>query len=171
MWIINHVSIKWVRLVQWSECNCCAVALEQRCIVVDRQCRESEGKVKIEGYMSISDEEAHQRSLVGDGRGRRNRVDIHCSDSRGSRNRVDTHCIAQERSNSWGGWIHLIDRHRGLRFANVTTAEGSLESILTLGWSIQLDGLKMWPVLPTVVLKASNELSLWPVLFMQSQVS
>ena len=27
--------------------------------MVDRQCRESEGKVKIEGYMSISDEEAH----------------------------------------------------------------------------------------------------------------
>ena len=37
-----------------------AVALEWRCIVVDRRCRESEGKVKIEGYMSISDEEAHQ---------------------------------------------------------------------------------------------------------------
>ena len=36
-----------------------AVTLEQRCIVVDRQCRESEGKAKIEGYMSISDEEAH----------------------------------------------------------------------------------------------------------------
>ena len=33
--------------------------LEQRCIVVDRRCRESEGKAKIEGYMSISDEEAH----------------------------------------------------------------------------------------------------------------
>ena len=31
--------------------------------MVDRQCRESEGKAKIEGYMSISDEEAHhQRS-------------------------------------------------------------------------------------------------------------
>ena len=28
---------------------------------MDRRCRESEGKVKIEGYMSISDEEAHQR--------------------------------------------------------------------------------------------------------------
>ena len=37
----------------------CAVALEWRCIVVDRQCRESEGKAKIEGYMSVSDEEAH----------------------------------------------------------------------------------------------------------------
>ena len=34
---------------------------EQRCTVVDRQWRESEGKVKIEGYMSVSDEEAHQR--------------------------------------------------------------------------------------------------------------
>ena len=26
---------------------------------VDRRCRESEGKAKIEGYMSVSDEEAH----------------------------------------------------------------------------------------------------------------
>ena len=45
---------------QISECDCHAVALERRCIVVDQQCRESEGKVKIEGYMSVSDEEAHQ---------------------------------------------------------------------------------------------------------------
>ena len=30
--------------------------------MVDQQCRESEGKVKIEGHMSISDEEAHQWS-------------------------------------------------------------------------------------------------------------
>ena len=29
--------------------------------MVDRQCRESEGKAKIEGYMSVSDEEAHHR--------------------------------------------------------------------------------------------------------------
>ena len=28
--------------------------------MVDQRCRESEGKVKIEGYMSVSDEEAHQ---------------------------------------------------------------------------------------------------------------
>ena len=28
---------------------------------MDWQCRESEGKAKIEGYMSISDEEAHHR--------------------------------------------------------------------------------------------------------------
>ena len=28
---------------------------------MDRRCRESEGKVKIEGYMSVSDEEAHHR--------------------------------------------------------------------------------------------------------------
>ena len=27
-------------------------------------CRESEGKAKIEGYMRVSDEEAHQRSEV-----------------------------------------------------------------------------------------------------------
>ena len=38
-----------------------AVALEQRCVGVDRRRRESEGKAKIKGYMSISDEEAHQR--------------------------------------------------------------------------------------------------------------
>ena len=36
-----------------------AVTLEQRCIVVDRRCRESEGNAKIKGYMSVSDEEAH----------------------------------------------------------------------------------------------------------------
>ena len=35
------------------------VASEQRCIVVDWQCRDSEGKAKIEGYMNVSDEEAH----------------------------------------------------------------------------------------------------------------
>ena len=29
--------------------------------MVDQRCRESEGKAKIEGYMSVSDEEAHQR--------------------------------------------------------------------------------------------------------------
>ena len=29
--------------------------------MVDQQCRESKGKAKIEGYMSISDEEAHHR--------------------------------------------------------------------------------------------------------------
>ena len=40
----------------------CVVASEWRCIVVDRQCRESEGKVKIEGYMSVSDEEAHHHT-------------------------------------------------------------------------------------------------------------
>ena len=34
--------------------------------MVDRQCRESEGKVKIEGYMSVSDEEAHHRRNVHD---------------------------------------------------------------------------------------------------------
>ena len=29
--------------------------------MVDRRCRESEGKAKIKGYMSVSDEEAHHR--------------------------------------------------------------------------------------------------------------
>ena len=38
-----------------------AVVSEQRCVVVDQQCRESKGKAKIEGYMSIFDEEAHHR--------------------------------------------------------------------------------------------------------------
>ena len=32
---------------------------------MDRRCRESEGKAKIEGYMSISDEEAHHRFASG----------------------------------------------------------------------------------------------------------
>ena len=40
-------------------------ALEQRCIVVDQRCRENEGKAKIEGYMSVSDEEAHHRISPG----------------------------------------------------------------------------------------------------------
>ena len=34
---------------------------ERRCEVVDRRCRESEGKAKMEGYMSLSDGEAHHR--------------------------------------------------------------------------------------------------------------
>ena len=37
------------------------VASERRCVGVDRRCKESEGKAKIEGYMSVSDEEAHQQ--------------------------------------------------------------------------------------------------------------
>ena len=37
-----------------------AVVPERRCVVVDQRCRESEGKAKIKGYMSVSDEEAHQ---------------------------------------------------------------------------------------------------------------
>ena len=37
------------------------VTSEQRCVGVDWRCRESEGKAKIEGYMSVSDEEAHHR--------------------------------------------------------------------------------------------------------------
>ena len=38
--------------------------LERRCVGVDRQCRESEGKAKIEGYMSVSDEGAHHCKLT-----------------------------------------------------------------------------------------------------------
>ena len=40
------------------------VASEWRCIVVDQQCRESEGEAKIKGYMSVSDEEARHRGPV-----------------------------------------------------------------------------------------------------------
>ena len=36
----------------------------QGCVVVDQRCRGSKGKVKIEGYMRVSDEEAHQH-MVG----------------------------------------------------------------------------------------------------------
>ena len=35
--------------------------------MVDRRCRESKGKAKIEGYMSVSDEEAHHREADNDG--------------------------------------------------------------------------------------------------------
>ena len=31
--------------------------------MVDQQCRESKGKAKIEGYMSVSDEEAHHQDM------------------------------------------------------------------------------------------------------------
>ena len=48
------------------------VASEWRCVGVDRQCRESEGKAKIEGYMSVSDEEAHHRDNI-----RRDIVKLH----------------------------------------------------------------------------------------------
>ena len=40
-----------------------------RCVVVDRRCRGSKGKAKIEGYMSISDEEAHHLFIMGGLRG------------------------------------------------------------------------------------------------------
>ena len=33
--------------------------------MVDQQCRESKGKAKIEGYMSVSDEEAHHPLSTG----------------------------------------------------------------------------------------------------------
>ena len=35
--------------------------MQSECIVVDQQCRGSKGQAEIEGYMSISDEEAHHR--------------------------------------------------------------------------------------------------------------
>ena len=38
------------------------IASERRCVGVDWRCRESEGKAKIEGYMRVSDEEAHHRT-------------------------------------------------------------------------------------------------------------
>ena len=53
-------SNKW----DWSdEVQSCAVASVQGCVVVDWQCRGSNGKVKIEGYMSVS-EEAHQCDVM-----------------------------------------------------------------------------------------------------------
>ena len=48
-----------VRVRTWLH----VVTSEWRCVGVDQQCRESEGKAKIEGYMSISDEEAHHRAM------------------------------------------------------------------------------------------------------------
>ena len=46
---------------QSDEASASAIVSVQGCIVVDQQCRGSKGKAKIEQYMSISDEEAHQR--------------------------------------------------------------------------------------------------------------
>ena len=55
---ISEISLmKWVQA--WLEWECGCVQLE--CVVVDWWCRGSNGKVKIEGYMSVSDEEAHHR--------------------------------------------------------------------------------------------------------------
>ena len=42
--VVSVVSLNWVRVE-----------------IGRASCRESEGKAKIEGYMSVSDEEAHQR--------------------------------------------------------------------------------------------------------------
>ena len=50
-------------IVVRARAQSCVVTSERRCVVVDRRCRESEGKAKIEGYMSVSDEEAHHRLL------------------------------------------------------------------------------------------------------------
>ena len=38
---------------------CVSSHISGGCVVVDQQCRESNGKAKIEGYMRVSDEEAH----------------------------------------------------------------------------------------------------------------
>ena len=54
---MNHKSCVY----QISECK--PDCMWSGCIVVDRQCRGSKGTAKIEGYMSISDEEAHHRTL------------------------------------------------------------------------------------------------------------
>ena len=51
--------MKQVRV--WSH----VVASVWGCRVVDRRCRGSKGKVKIEGHMRVSDEEAHYRWLQG----------------------------------------------------------------------------------------------------------
>ena len=45
------------RVQVWS----CAVASVWGCIVVDQQCRGSNGKVKIEAYTWVSDENAHHQ--------------------------------------------------------------------------------------------------------------
>ena len=58
--------ISEISLMKQVRVRSCAVMSERRCIVVDWRCRESEGKVKIEGYMSVSDEEAHQRVFSDD---------------------------------------------------------------------------------------------------------
>ena len=58
---VHQISEIGLRERVWLRASASVVASERRCIGVDRRCRESEGKVKIEGYMSVSDEEAHQR--------------------------------------------------------------------------------------------------------------
>ena len=41
--------------------------MQSECVVVDQQCIGSKGKVKIEGYMSVSDDEAHHCAVQGNG--------------------------------------------------------------------------------------------------------
>ena len=54
---ISKISpMKWVRV--WLR----VVTSVWGCVVVNQRCRGSNGKVKIEGHMSISDEEAHHQA-------------------------------------------------------------------------------------------------------------
>ena len=49
--------------MKWVQVRSRAVTSEWGCIEVDQQCRGSNGKAKIEGYISVSDEEAHHCSM------------------------------------------------------------------------------------------------------------
>ena len=91
-----------MRPVWWSKSKCCAWArvdvntcgcvvcgcvvcghISGGCIVVDQQCRESNGKVKIEGYTRVSDEQAHHHLIIfGDLNHQRSQEQIHLYRSR-----------------------------------------------------------------------------------------
>ena len=67
--------------------------------MVDRRCRESEGKAKIKGYMSVSDEEAHQQHVAVTGSSA-----VTCKVSASV-------AIAPHNSSARASvWLHLTDR-------------------------------------------------------------
>ena len=59
---------RWVSCASEHECKhvwlCHMWSHQWGDVVVDQQCRESNGKVKIEGYTRVSDEQAHHHDLL-----------------------------------------------------------------------------------------------------------
>ena len=70
------------------------------------------------------------------------------SSGRGGRDRVDAHWIIDRDSGICGGWWSDV----------VVSMVRRLEGSLALSSGIGLDGVKMVPVLPAIVLKARHEL-------------
>ena len=69
------------------------------------------------------------------------------SSGRGGRDRVDAHWIINRDSGVHGGWCSIV----------VISMVRRLEGSLALSGDIGLDGVKMVPVLPVVVLEARHK--------------